>query len=135
MSARITFPELAARLRRMADLRRVIAAKAPEIAAAAADDTRRRMAAGEAPDGSQQPPLKGPRRSRNTGPPLVDYGHLMGSATAEVDGAELVLRASGPGAQRHQEERPFLGLSDPLKKVIAGHLADGMAETLTGPGV
>lgn len=105
-----TLRDLAARIAAVTPAQAVEAA-AVEIQAAAVADVQGRMLAGLQPDGSPQPPLKHPRKSGTTTPPLVDQGRLLASATAVVEGVTLTVSASGPGAQRHQRTRPFVGLS------------------------
>lgn len=117
---------LAARLRRI-DAVRAVATRIEEAAVA---DVRRRMEAGLQPDGTPQPPVK-PRPGRGFGPPLIDRGDLRDSVTAEVVGTTLRMAASGPGAGRHQAERPFLGMSPALEAEIAALVASQVAETLT----
>ena len=129
-----TLPELAARLRTLGDVPKAIRDCAQEIAAAAVADTQERMALGLQPDGTPQPPVQ-PRRSGNTGPPLVDYGDLRESVTATVEGTVLRISATGPGANRHQRERPFLGMSPELAEDIGQLIAAKIAETATPSGV
>ena len=119
--------QLAARLRRAADPVAALQTVRTEIEAVAAADVQSRMRDGKQPDGTPQPPLKHPRPSGNAGPPLVDYGRLLGSVSATVVRTKVRLKASGPGARRHQKERPYLGLSQDArvgikKLVMAGFL-------------
>ena len=129
MSDRLTLKQFAERMKRAARVRTAIEAAGPEIAAAAVEETKARMIEGINPDGEPQPPLKSARRSGNPGPPLVDFGDLRESVSAEVSGTTLRITASGPGARRHQNERPFLGASPALKdaigKLIASKITGG----------
>ena len=123
--------QLAARIRgiTVAD---AVAAVAPEISAAAVADTQDRMRAGKQPDGSAQPPLKHPRESGNTGPPLVNTGRLLAGVTATVERTTVAVVATGPGARRHQKTRPFVGVSAAGKVTIGRLVMVGLVRKLRG---
>ncbi len=110
--------QLARRLRAAASPAAALALAAPDVEAAAAAGVKRAMAAGLRPDGTPQTPLRRPRASGNPGPPLVDTGRLLASVTASAVRTRVRLSAAGPGARRHQRERPFLGLTADARAAI-----------------
>lgn len=126
--------QLATRLRRAADPVAALQTVRPEIEAIAVVDVQTRMRDGKQPDGTSQPPLKHPRPSGNTGPPLVDYGKLLGSVSAAVVRTKIRIRASGPGARRHQKERPYLGLSQGARVGIGKLVMVGFLKRLQQAG-
>lgn len=132
MPRKMTLRELGEALHDRAAVLAAVDRTAPRIVERAVKDVTDRMAAGEQPDRTPQPPIKRPRRSKNTGPPLVDFQSLMKSVSGEVtaDG-RLILRAFGPGARRHQAERPFLGLSGEASGDIAQLILGGILEGVT----
>jgi len=107
----MTIREIAVRLRRAADPAAALARVRGDIEAAVVKSVRDGMAAGRSPDGLPFAPLKRPRRSGRTGPPLTDTGALAAGVTATVEGSSIIISATGPGVRRHQAERPFLGLN------------------------
>lgn len=126
--------QLAARLRSAADPVAALQLVAPEIQAAVVADVQTRMRQGKQPDGTPQPPLKHPRPSGNTGPPLDDYGRLLGSVTAAVVRTKVRVSATGPGARRHQKERPHLGLSGEGKVTVGKLIMVGFLRRLQQAG-
>ena len=126
----LTLRDLANKLRSVAHLADAAQRMQAEIVEAAVADVKDRMAAGVQPDGTPQPPIKYKRRSGNTGPPLVDYGKLRESVSGEVAGVSLFLTARGPGARKHQETRPFLGVTPTAAKTLARLMLTGILRGL-----
>lgn len=128
---KITLRQLAERMLTAAEVASGVERVQADIERAAVEDVRRRMDAGLQPDGTPQPPLKRARRSGNDGPPLVDFRNLYKSVRAEVKGSTLLLVATGPGARRHQETRPFLGLSEEGKAEVVRLIMVGIMRAFT----
>lgn len=123
----LTLRQLADKYRHLADMAAAAARVQAEMCEAAVNGVRDGMTAGVRPDGSPQTPLKKlPRRSGNPGPPLIDYGKLKASVSAEVVGTSLILRMTGPGARRHQRERQPLGVSKVTARKLAALLMQGV---------
>jgi phage gpG-like protein len=92
------------------------------------------------PNSIPYPPLKHPRRSGNTGPPLIDYGNLVVGIQAQQQGEELIMKSFAPGAASHQfgspaqhiPQRAFLGVGESTVERLADVVAKAAQKVAEG---